>query len=323
MKRIFTAILATLMIALTFTACTPEKEDLTFYMPDGAPALAMAKSMATDDFALDGHEIDFTVLPATSIQSVAADQPDLAIVPVNLASKLTQNYTIFGAITHGNLYLLGKTPVASANDLAGKSMSVVNLNAVPGLTLKVILAGADVTAGALTGATDAAAAVTALAEGQVDYALVPEPAATAQMNKHNNAATTTEADKWIKVDLQALYKDVFDTEQSYPQAVVVVNKRVELTSRFVAQLSGALQNNATWLYQNIDKAIQAVEDEFVDGAATTMKAAAFSASVIDGCNIAFKSASTSKLAIQNYIQKIIAINANAASIVPDTAFYGA
>jgi outer membrane lipoprotein-sorting protein len=60
MKKVFTAILATILIAMTFTACTPEtNETLTFYMPDGAPALAAAQAMADEDFKLDGHEVDF------------------------------------------------------------------------------------------------------------------------------------------------------------------------------------------------------------------------------------------------------------------------
>lgn len=116
------------------------------YMPDGAPALAMAKFMSENR-----ADCDFEVVNANTIATyITGENPkaDLCVLPLNLASKLLGNGTVYkmlGTVTHGNLYLLSTSENAkleSVNDLkklVGKKLGTIQINNIPGLTLKTIL----------------------------------------------------------------------------------------------------------------------------------------------------------------------------------------
>ena len=118
------------------------------YAPDGAPALALANMLAGSETP-NGAEMDFEVVDASIIHTFvtgANPQADICILPVNLAVKLLgggEKYKLLGTLTHGNLYLLsnGKTGITPANmlELRGKTVGVINLAQIPGLTFKLIL----------------------------------------------------------------------------------------------------------------------------------------------------------------------------------------
>ncbi|MBP5242600.1 MAG: hypothetical protein J6Z36_02795, partial [Clostridia bacterium] len=152
LATLFAAVLAVTMGI--FAACAPqeapEEEAVTaqIYMPDGAPALALAKYMA-EDTAEDG--IEYHVVEATTIQTyVTGNAPaaDLCVLPVNLAAKLLgtgETYQLLGTVTHGNLYILSTDAdakvetAADLQSLKGKTVGVIQIAAVPGLTFKTVL----------------------------------------------------------------------------------------------------------------------------------------------------------------------------------------
>lgn len=122
--------------------------ECTVYMPDGAPALAMAKLMH-EDSADDGFHYK-VVAPATIASRVTnkdeSANADFCVLPVTAASKLLgsgERYQMLGVVTHGNLYLIAKngTPLTAENitHLQGKTVGVLQINEVPGLTLKTVL----------------------------------------------------------------------------------------------------------------------------------------------------------------------------------------
>ena len=116
------------------------------YMPDGAPALAMAKFMSENR-----TDCDFEVVDASKIASFvtgATPQADLCVLPLNAASKLLgtgENYKMLGTVTHGNLYLLSTDENAKIESAAqwkkleDKKIGTIQINNVPGLTLKLLL----------------------------------------------------------------------------------------------------------------------------------------------------------------------------------------
>lgn len=132
------------------TAVDESKTTVSVYMPDGAPALSMAKMMCANPDV--GKTLDFHVVAANTINSAVtfndeAKNADLCVMPVNAAAKLLGNgsrYQLLGGVTHGNLFLISSdsTQISGgnlANQLNGKKVGVVNLSAVPGLTFKMIL----------------------------------------------------------------------------------------------------------------------------------------------------------------------------------------
>ena len=120
-------------------------QNISVYAPDGAPALGLAALMAENSL----KNVQYNIVNANTIQtfvSGAAPKADICVLPVNVAVKLlgnAQNYKLIGTLTHGNLYILSKNdmPINGDNiqELKGKTVGVVNLAQVPGLTLKLIL----------------------------------------------------------------------------------------------------------------------------------------------------------------------------------------
>lgn len=115
---------------------------ISVYMPDGAPALGFAKLMH-DDNKLGKTNLTYTVVDANTIGSyVQKETATMAVLPVNAASKLCgtgEKYKMAAVLTHGNLFVIGKTEAATLDDLKGKVVAVVNRENVPGLTFKALL----------------------------------------------------------------------------------------------------------------------------------------------------------------------------------------
>lgn len=122
--------------------------EISVYAPDGAPALALARLMA-ENLPVNGATTRYGIVDASTIQTFvtgASPKADICILPVNLAVKLLGNgekYKMLATVTHGNLFILsnGKPQITgdSIGSLKGKTVGVVNLAQVPGLTFKTIL----------------------------------------------------------------------------------------------------------------------------------------------------------------------------------------
>lgn len=88
-------------------------EEITVYMPDGAPALALAGLMQADkaDDGVTYRVVDAALIASTTTYADATKNADLCIMPINAAAKLhgeSGKYTMIGAVTHGNLYVIAK-----------------------------------------------------------------------------------------------------------------------------------------------------------------------------------------------------------------------
>lgn len=121
-------------------------QQVSVYAPDGAPALGLAKLMSQENTL---ENVQYNIVNANLIQTFVSGadlKADICVLPVNVAVKIlgnAQNYKFIGTLTHGNLYLLSKnnTQLNSDNlqELRGKTVGVINLAQVPGLTFKLIL----------------------------------------------------------------------------------------------------------------------------------------------------------------------------------------
>jgi len=123
-------------------------KNFTFYAPDGAPALSIAKFISDGENFVEGASFDYSVVVADDIAKYmngALGKADFIVLPVNAASKLykTQKYTMVSVLTHGNLYIMAKAKDGntqiSLNDLNGKKIGVIGKGLVPDLTLKAVL----------------------------------------------------------------------------------------------------------------------------------------------------------------------------------------
>ncbi len=336
MKKVFYKILAIVAAFAAGTLCVcgafgcDRKEELTVYTPDGAPALALAKLMA-EDTADDG--VRYTVVTtAGNANGIAAKvtnkdedkNADLCVLPLTAASKHLGDgarYTMLGTVTHGNLYLLSKNQerVDDLSALVGKTVGVIQINEVPGLTLKALLTRENIAYQAMQEGEKAADKVNLLPlsdptavgvpyeyDGTTpfyhDYYLVAEPAASFQASKKGYA---------LVGDLQALYGG----ENGYPQAVLVAkNSIVEKRAAWVRDFVGKIENSGAWLRAaSGESLVAAVSAHMETGAATSLKAPLLTADAVARCGVYFTYAKAGIDETEGFLAALRAVNPQAAA----------
>lgn len=310
-------------------ACKKEKSDITVYMPDGAPAIALAGAMHADT---ENDGVCYQVVKADTIASVVAyendgDNADICIMPVSSASKLLgsgERYALVATLTHGNLYLIsknGETQYTSENlsALLGKTVGVLQINAVPGLTLKATLKKYGIAYSEMKNASEIRSdavnlkAITDITaeDGTLDAYLVAEPAASVQISKNGYEFVG---------DLQALYGG----EKGYPQAVAVVkNSLVQTDSERVKVVLEKIESSCAWAQTaSGDEIVAAVNAHMADSAQTSsLKAPLLSAEVIRRCGVRFEKAKDAKEDINAFLSHLKAVNENAVGVVLDTFYW--
>lgn len=334
MRKFFTFLLSLVLAvsSLSLFACE-DNASLSLYAPDGAPALSVARLLIDKD-AVKGVEVN--IVSASTISSFVTGEElkaDIAILPVNVASKMlggAKNYQMLGVVTNGNLFLMKKgtgdtITTSNLSTLIGKKVGVINLSNVPGLTFKAILSDNDVPFTTLTdngvvdsekvnlvGLSDGTAVTPASA---CEYFVVPEPAATTKQNATGGKLT-------IVGSLQQMYGG----GNGYPQAVIVAkNSVIEKHGKKITELIDSFSENVLWLTSETTKTetiVSAVTSGFVDSEmAPTFNANNLNQTVIGNCGINFRSALDSKADVLAYIQKLNAISNNAWGTPSDEFFY--
>ena len=336
MKKFLTKLFAGLL-SLTavfgLAACNGEdkgdgKVKASFYTPDGAPALAIAKMIDGD------KEVSYNVVKANTIATfVTGEEPkaDFCILPITAASKLLgtgEKYTMLATVTHGNLYLLSSDAkqydeAAKLGQLANKAIGVFQPENVPGLTFEALLKGAGVNykyTRSETIANDLNGQV-GLIDKSLDTTefaaiLEAEPTVTKLMQESANTAKPLQ----IVGDIQQLYGD----GNGFPQAVLVVknaflNEHEDWVKSYLTKFENSIKalNEATDMTK-IVSALNGVRTEGLEPAITTDN---MSAEVLQRCNVKFVSAANSKAAVTSYLSDLKNVKENAVKDVADKFFY--
>jgi NitT/TauT family transport system substrate-binding protein len=258
-----------------------------------------------------------------------ADNADLCVLPVNLASKLLgsgEKYQMLGLVTQGNLYFITNKAVADVEDfsvLKGKTVGLAQIINVPGLTLKAALnrneaAWAELKDGVsasdekvnLKGLTSNAAI-----DGTLSYYLAAEPFVTMK---------TMDGDFRVVGDLQTLYNGVGNENVGYPQAVLVakrdfLNKNAKWTADFLKKLAGGGEwlktASAQDIYINIVRHFEDVTHNATFSLPTLTK------ECISRCGISFAYAKDCSTRVNEFLAELITVNANAAKAVEDDFYW--
>ncbi len=337
MKKIFvviTTLILCVVCALGISACKRGDSGKSYnvYVPDGAPALSVAGIGA----ASLSTKFDVKVVKSDTITSyVGGNNPraDFAVLPVNAAVKLLGNgekYKLLGTVTHGNLFLMkkqGGEDISDREDLAkltGKTVGVINLANVPGLTFKVILSDNDIPYNELKDGAEVATdkvnlkSVTAQeatpANADCDYFVVPEP-----------AASTKQAATQGKLSFAGNLQTLYGGENGYPQAVAVAREEIAssnkaATDEFIASFASTRE----WLLSedtSAESIANAVKSMTEGDMAPTFTAANLSKEVISNCGIRFTDNKVGKIDIQQFIKKLNAVSANAWGEPEEKFFY--
>ena len=346
MKKVFSGLMALAMSAAmiaALAACTPENDDTgddgapdppvyTVYAPDGAPALALANAIDKTEETFEYH----IVASSTIAAQVTGSDPaaDFCVLPVNAAANLLgtgETYQMLGTVTNGNMYFLttgDNVPVTkeSLSSLTGKTVGVVQLSNVPGLTFQAALKAAGVSYQTLTSETqpasdkvnlkpiqDASSGVTPA--GGCDYYLCPEPAASAKVK-----GTASSPDPLKPAgSLQAIYGE----GEGYPQAVLVAKTEVIASdAAAVEAMIGYMEGSAQFLANTPAADVVALLDgKYTEGMTPSLNANNLTDEVIANCSVRFTAAQDCKTAVNAFLAELIAIDPAFTSAVADAFYY--
>lgn len=319
--------LAICFVAGAFSSfgCQPKADTIDVYLPDGAPALGLALPMY-EDTADDG--VEYHIVSATTLHTfVTGKEPaaEVCVMPVNAAAKLLGDASVYqmaGVLTHGNLYLLAKDEATytreNISDLVGKTIGVLQLNNVPGLTLKACLNGLELPYTDLMAGDEysgeavnlRAVATSPMVMTGAELYLLPSP----------EADWRVDSGEWKFVgDLQALYGD----GTGYPQAVIVVKKEVlEKRGEWVRSFLAKIEAGEAWL-QSAEKSViaGAVQEHLTSGLTPKFTAETLTDGAILHSGIRMQRMDGGAVAeVKAFLQELLAVDGSFAAM-PNDNFY--
>lgn len=319
--RIFTLILALLMLTTLMVSCKEKApETVNVYTLNGTTGFGIAKMM--NDHKENGK---YTITVKTDASEVTAalisGDVDIAALPTNAAAnvynKTGGGVKILAVNTLGCLYLLTKdgVNVASFSDLAGKTVYVPAQNPTFIFTdlckKNGLVPGTDITIDS-TSYAQPANLRDAVAAGEVDIAVLPEPMVTIAIStatknniKINNALDLTA--EWDKVNAKG----------SLAQGCIVVRtefleKYPETVKEFLAEYKASIE----YLSTNTADAAAMIEANGI------FAKAAIAEKAIPKCNVCYLDGAAMKSAMDTYLGVLYAINPNAVGgKLPEADFY--
>ncbi|MDK2564838.1 ABC transporter substrate-binding protein [Romboutsia sedimentorum] len=190
-------------------------------IPDGLPSIAIAKLANENTHIQEGYEIKYTIekTPENLSTSVMKQEPDIAIVPSNMAAiayNKTSNYQIAGSVGNGSFYLVSTKNIKGFEDLVGGKVLNSGKGLTPDITVQSVLTdkGIDPASINFDYVNSTSELIPLLATGKADTGFVPEPALTMLMNKNPNI-------KIIK-SLNDEWKQTKKSKDGYPQSTIIV-----------------------------------------------------------------------------------------------------
>lgn len=310
---IVVVLLLTAAVCLGLFACgeKTEKTTINIAVPDGAPALAIAKLLSHSDF--DGYDVKYEIVAgATEIAAkMTTGSADIAIMPTNLAAKLYTNGTeikLVAGNTFGQLYVVGTEEIISASALRGKKILCIGQGQVPDFMLSYVLSQYGITSGDVTikYIAEGSDAVAELKQGTAQFALLAEPAASMAIAK---------AEASVLIDIQEEWK-IFTGNDGYPQASTIVRNTVfSEHSAFLKAFLTELKNNVSWITENVAAVNSTLK-------AYNSKMNFATAEIIRNCNVRYVGALEAKASIESYLEVMRGFNAQfVGAELPDAGFY--
>ena len=322
MKK-FTCYILTFILSITtlfFSCATPNA--VSIYAPDGAPALALSSVIKKDFENTEIHIVSADKIGA--LVSGKEKKADICILPINMASKLIasgKEYKMLGTITHGNFYFLSKTEMEIDKEnigvLIGKTVGVLQLQNVPGLTFQSILKESDIAYKIIQDASEKEqdkANLMAInkietAREDIDVFLIPSPQADAK-------AQTTGL-KFVG-SLGELYGDF-----GFPQAIIVAkNSLLQENLPFVKAFVEQVENVESFLKEENKAEICALlHGKMESGLTPVFNENNLTSESIARSKIKFIDCKSGKESVQTFIEKLKSINPNSVETFSENFYY--
>ena len=263
MKRKLTLILTLIFSTITLMSCgnmalkENDKQDETakeikFVLPDGLPAIAAAKMIKENPEIDSKHIINYTIEQSSDAlaTSVMKSEPDIAIVPSNLAATVynkNKEYKIAATVGWGSFYIGTSDPeVKSLNELKGKEVYNIGKGLTPDIITRTILKdkGIDIENDInLTYVDSVTELAPIILSGKSKYAVIPEPALSSVQTKDENFK--------IIMNLNDEWKALNNSEYGYPQSTVIVKSNlIDNDKNFVNGVLDKIDESSKWMYED-------------------------------------------------------------------------
>lgn len=321
MKK-FTCLILTILVAVASVLFSCASNKIAVYSPDGAPALALAKVIKSDF-----ENTSVNIVSANKIASCVTGKEkkaDICILPINLASKLIysgEDYKMLGTVTHGNFYFLSTQDILVDSQnlgvLVGKTVGVMQLQNVPGLTFKSVLSANEIDYITIEDTSQKQANKVNLmainkvetARSDIDLFLIPSPLADAKVQ--------TTSLKFVG-SLGEIYG-----EGGFPQAIIVAkNTLLENNLNFVKEFISQIDSVESYLkVENKVEICALLHAKLESGLTPTFNENNLTADSIARSQIKFIPCKTSKSSVVSFILNLKEIQPSAVNEFSENFFY--
>jgi NitT/TauT family transport system substrate-binding protein len=313
MKKVLIIIMILALSTCLFVSCTSKVDvegEITIAVPDGAPALAMAKLMK--DFTYEGNTVNFEIVSGSTAIAAEISQgtADIAILPTNLACKLYNSgvdLNLIGTNIYGIMYLVGTEDITSLDQLKGQDIYCIGQGSTPEYILEYVLESNNISLDEVNIIFESSGSdiIPLLKTGVAKYACLGEPAAT---------MSTTVSDATILFNLQTEWEALTGYE-GYPQTCTVATaSTIANHEGFLEAFSAAMEENVDWIGENVTEV-----NEILAANGSTVTFA--DSTVIANCNVNYIKASDSITNIDNYLNIMQSYNSTFVDTIPDADFY--
>lgn len=325
MKKKFLSFTISCLLGLfCFVGCSkPTPSTVDVYLPDGAPALALAYAMA-EDTEEDG--VNYRIVAAETIAAYVSGKneetnADVCVLPVNLAAKLLgggERYQLLGVVTHGNLFLLGegeRIGKDNAEMLKGKTVGVVQLANVPGLVTKAALLNLGLSYQQLGDGVS-------LSKEKVNLKAVQPLADLKTLGVDYLVAGSPVAER-LGLPFAGSLQELYGEKNGYPQAVLVAkNGLIEEKGEWLKTFLERIKVGADWLKTAESETVyNAYSSRLSEGLTPAFSASVLTKQTIENANVYFTSAQESKAEILEFLGRIKEAGAGEFAL-DETFFYG-
>lgn len=253
-KRVGLIFICAIMLLGCSSNMTQEEDstkDIKVIVPNGLPAIAISKNIKEKPEIEKGYNINYQIENTTDtlVTAVMKGEPDIAIVPSNLAAQAYNKnlgYVLAGTTGWGSLYLVStKEDVKSIADLKGKEVFNISKGLTPDLVFKGLIekSGVDENDISLSYVGGASELAPTILSGKADYAVVPEPTLTILKSKNKDIK--------VLLNLNEEWKKEFNVELGFPQGSVIVKKDlIDNDKEFISNFLDSIKNGVEWLNTN-------------------------------------------------------------------------
>ncbi|MBY0756453.1 ABC transporter substrate-binding protein [Clostridium sardiniense] len=258
MKKKITALLLVVLSIFAFVGCGNSEEkakepakEIKVAIPDGLPAISAAKLIKDNPVIEKRYNVTYSIekTPENIVTSVMKGEPDIAIVPSNVAATQYNKgagYKIAATTGWGSFYLVSTEKIKDIKDLKGKDIFNIGKGLTPDIVTRDVLThlgfniDKDITFSYLNGITELAPTILS---GKAKFAVIPEPALSQVLAK--------KPDLNIIMNLNDEWKKQNDSKYGFPQATIIVKEDlIKNNKEFVDKFLKELENSVNYALED-------------------------------------------------------------------------